>query len=147
MTHFIDGKDCMVFYSQNSPESPVPTLLTDKISEWILLCLAYMFVVARIYTRLFHLHQRLDCSDYLLIASALDSLGLIICDTLTFQMGVMDDYQTSEQLSKVGENSATCWSSFHYLSTLSDLICFQLLLRLWTGPSQAQHAGLLLRLL
>jgi len=67
-----------------------------------------MFIAARIYTRLFQLRQRLDTSDYLLIASALDALGLIICDTLTFQMGVMDDYQTSEQLSKVGKNTATC---------------------------------------
>ncbi|KAI0573411.1 hypothetical protein Alg130_10105 [Pyrenophora tritici-repentis] len=60
-----------------------------------------MFVAARICTRLFRLRQRLDCSDYLLIASALDALGLIICDTLTFQMGVMDDYQSSERLSKI----------------------------------------------
>jgi len=35
------------------------------------------------------------------MASAFDALGLIICDTLTFQMGVLDDYQTSERLYKV----------------------------------------------
>ena len=35
------------------------------------------------------------------MASALDALGLIICDNLTFQMGVLDDYQTSEKLYKV----------------------------------------------
>ena len=73
----------------------------QQISEWVLLALTFMFVAARVYTRLFHLRQRLDLSDYLLIVSALDALGLIICDTLTFQMGVMDDYQPSERLSKV----------------------------------------------
>ncbi|KAF2123836.1 hypothetical protein P153DRAFT_351318 [Dothidotthia symphoricarpi CBS 119687] len=86
MVHYIDGKDCMV-------------------SEWILLVLAYLFVGARIYARLFRLRERLDWSDYLLIASALDALGLIICDTLTFQMGVMDEYETSEKLSKISYSS------------------------------------------
>lgn len=63
--------------------------------------LAYLFVAARIYTRLFRLRAKLNVSDYLLIVSALDALGLIICDTLTYQMGVMDEYETSEKLSKV----------------------------------------------
>ena len=66
-----------------------------------MLVVAYAFVAARIYARLFRLRQRLDWSDYLLIASALDALGLIICDTLTYQMGVLDDYDTSVKLSKV----------------------------------------------
>ncbi|PVH92585.1 hypothetical protein DM02DRAFT_619848 [Periconia macrospinosa] len=82
MAYFIDGKDCMV-------------------SEWILLIFAYIFVAARIYTRLFRLRQKLDWSDWLLIASALDALALIICDTLTYQMGVLDEYETSEKLSKI----------------------------------------------
>ncbi|KAI8934474.1 hypothetical protein NX059_008176 [Plenodomus lindquistii] len=86
MAHFIDGKDVM-------------------ISEWILLALAYLFVAARIYTRLFRLRQKLDWSDYLLIASALDALGLIICDTLTYQMGVLDEYETSVKLSKISFSS------------------------------------------
>ncbi|KAJ4400018.1 hypothetical protein N0V91_008993 [Didymella pomorum] len=86
MAYFIDGKDCM-------------------ISEWILLVVAYAFVAARIYARLFRLRQKLDWSDYLLIASALDALGLIICDTLTYQMGVLDDYETSVKLSKISFSS------------------------------------------
>lgn len=57
--------------------------------------------MARIYTRLIRLRQKLDWSDYLLIASALDALGLIICDTLTYEMGVLDEYDTSVKLSKV----------------------------------------------
>jgi hypothetical protein len=60
-----------------------------------------MFVAARIYTRICRLHKRLDCSDYLLIVAALDALGLIICDTLTFRMGVLDRYTPSVKLSKV----------------------------------------------
>lgn len=55
----------------------------------------------RIYTRVFCLLKKLDFSDYLLVAAALDALGLIICDTLTFKMGVMDDYEPSEKLFKV----------------------------------------------
>ncbi|KAF1940986.1 hypothetical protein EJ02DRAFT_455529 [Clathrospora elynae] len=82
MAHFIDGKDCM-------------------ISEWILLIIAYLFVSARIYTRLFRLRDKLNWSDYLLLASALDALALIICDTLTYQMGVLDEYETSVRLSKI----------------------------------------------
>lgn len=82
MEHRIDGKDCM-------------------ISEWILLALAYTFVALRIYVRIARLRSKLNASDYLLIVSALVALGLIICDTLTYQMGVMDDYIPSEKLSKI----------------------------------------------
>lgn len=89
-------------YIQHLWSSETLTIASIQISEWVLLWLAYTFVIARVYTRLFQLRQRLDYSDYLLIASALDALGLIICDTLTFQMGVMDEYHTSEKLSKVG---------------------------------------------
>ncbi|KAJ4986626.1 hypothetical protein SVAN01_07935 [Stagonosporopsis vannaccii] len=95
MAYFIDGKDVM-------------------ISEWILLAFAYVFVAARIYTRLFRLRQKLDWSDCLLIASALDALGLIICDTLTYQMGVLDDYETSVKLSKVNlaNTFVDCWLTY-----------------------------------
>ena len=72
-----------------------------QISEWILLVLAYTFVAARIYTRVVKLRERLNWADWLLIASALDALGLIICDTLTYRMGVLDEYETSVKLSKV----------------------------------------------
>ncbi|USP82173.1 uncharacterized protein yc1106_09447 [Curvularia clavata] len=81
MAYFIGGKDCM-------------------ITEWIFLTIAFAFVALRIYARL-SLHKTLGWSEILLIASALDALGLIICDTLTFQMGVLDNYKTSERLSKI----------------------------------------------
>ena len=53
------------------------------------------------YTRLIRLRQKLDWSDYLLILSAIDAMALIICDTLTYRMGVLDEYETSVKLSKV----------------------------------------------
>ncbi|KAK7959923.1 uncharacterized protein PG986_004777 [Apiospora aurea] len=94
MAHFIDGKDVM-------------------ISEWILLTVALVFVALRIYTRLLRLRQRLDWSDYLLLASAGIALGLIICDTLTYQMGVLDEYETSERLSKVSYPQRRSQSQHH----------------------------------
>ncbi|WQF85474.1 hypothetical protein CDEST_10488 [Colletotrichum destructivum] len=82
MAYFIDGKDCM-------------------ISEWILLAASYVFVGLRVYTRLFRLREKLALSDYLLILSAFNALGLIICDTLTYQLGVMDNWESSVALSKI----------------------------------------------
>lgn len=75
--------------------------LLFKISEWILLALAYVFVGLRVYTRLFRLREKLRWSDWLLLLSAIDALGLIICDTLTYQMGVLDAWAPSVALSKV----------------------------------------------
>jgi hypothetical protein len=74
---------------------------SHQISEWLLLILAYLFVAARIYNRLICLRLKLDWSDYLLLASTLVALRLIICNTLAYQMGVMDEYETSVKLSKV----------------------------------------------
>ncbi|RSL46952.1 hypothetical protein CEP54_013630 [Fusarium duplospermum] len=82
MAFFIDGKDCM-------------------ISEWILLAVSYVFVGLRIYARLFRQRERLSWSEILLIMSALNALGLIICDTLTFQIGVLDSWEPSVTLSKI----------------------------------------------
>ncbi|TDZ67769.1 hypothetical protein CTRI78_v002607 [Colletotrichum trifolii] len=82
MAYFIDGKDCM-------------------ISEWILLAASYVFVGLRIYARLFRLREKLALSDWLLILSAINALGLIICDTLTYQLGVMDSWESSVALSKI----------------------------------------------
>jgi hypothetical protein len=64
-----------------------------------------VFVAARLYTRLFRVREKLSWADWLLIASALDALGLIICDTLTYKMGVLDEYETSVKLSKVSQLS------------------------------------------
>ncbi|KAL7755394.1 hypothetical protein ACKLNR_014492 [Fusarium oxysporum f. sp. zingiberi] len=82
MAFLIDGKDCM-------------------ISEWILLAVAYVFIGLRIYARLFRAREKFNCSDYLMILSALSALGLIICDTLTYQMGVLDNFERSVKLSKI----------------------------------------------
>lgn len=102
MAYFIDGKDCMVSDVQKKAVHDVTNKRNPRqVTEWMFLIVAYAFVALRIYTHLFYLRKRLGWSEILLIASALDALGLIVCDTLTFQMGVLDDYKTSETLSKV----------------------------------------------
>ncbi|CAN9338102.1 unnamed protein product [Alternaria alternata] len=82
MAFFIGGRDCMVV-------------------EWTFLVVACAFVALRIHAHVYFHRKRLNWSEILLIASVLDALGLIICDTLTFQMGVLDDYQASERLYKI----------------------------------------------
>ncbi|KAG9603064.1 hypothetical protein KCU77_g5814, partial [Aureobasidium melanogenum] len=74
---------------------------TKEISEWILLVAAYVLVGLRMYTRLLVQRQKLRLSEYILLFSALIGLGLIICDTLTFELGVMDDWEPSVKLSKI----------------------------------------------
>lgn len=56
------------------------TLLIQKVAEWILLVFCYAFVGLRVYTRLFVERQKLRLSEYILIFSAVDALGLIICE-------------------------------------------------------------------
>lgn len=110
MAYFIDGKDCMVSNHFSGKDAPVSSVARRpahhcQISEWILLAAAYVFVALRVYTRLFRLREKLDWSDWLLIVSALDALGLIICDTLTYQMGVLDAWEPSVALSKVRQKT------------------------------------------
>ncbi|KAJ0328384.1 hypothetical protein COL5a_005163 [Colletotrichum fioriniae] len=62
---------------------------------------SYVFVGLRLYARLFRLREKLAWSDILLVLSAINALALIICDTLTFQLGVMDHWESSVALSKV----------------------------------------------
>ncbi|KAK1625094.1 archaeal flagellin N-terminal-like domain-containing protein [Colletotrichum phormii] len=73
----------------------------EDISEWILLAASYVFVGLRLYARLFRLREKLAWSDILLVLSAINALALIICDTLTFQLGVMDHWESSVALSKI----------------------------------------------
>ncbi|KAF2855374.1 hypothetical protein T440DRAFT_415705 [Plenodomus tracheiphilus IPT5] len=117
MAYFIDGKDCM-------------------ISEWTLLVIAYIFVAARIYTRLFRLRQKLDWSDYLLIASALDALALIICDTRTYQMGVLDEWEPSVKLSKISFASNYFYDFGMGFPKLSMLAFF------WSYFNLSNHPGM-----
>ncbi|KAK1978704.1 archaeal flagellin N-terminal-like domain-containing protein [Colletotrichum cereale] len=86
---------------ENEDKEGRPPKPAYQISEWILLTVSYVFVSLRMYTRLFRLREKLALSDYLLILSALTALGLIICDTLTYQMGVMDNWEPSVRLSKI----------------------------------------------
>ncbi|OBS17668.1 hypothetical protein FPOA_09403 [Fusarium poae] len=102
MAFFIDGKDCMVSHIPVCDTLCFCFVLTFLwISEWILLAVSYIFVGLRIYARLFRAREKLDTSDWLLVVSAINALALIICDTLTYQMGVLDEYETSVKLSKI----------------------------------------------
>ena len=88
----------------------------QKIAEWFLLAIAYAFVALRLYTRAVCFRKKPQWSEILLIASAFDALGLIICDTLTFQMDVMDNYKASERLSKVRASSLKLRSTFRKIA-------------------------------
>lgn len=90
-----------------------------QISEWILLVAAYAVVGLRLYTRLAVQREKLRVSEWILIVAAIDALGLIICEyesshpcasdimtdnfasTVTYKIGVMDDWAPSVALSKV----------------------------------------------
>ncbi|KAE8828223.1 hypothetical protein PTNB73_06681 [Pyrenophora teres f. teres] len=86
MAHHIDGKDAMVSLSlSNVNIEATITLTPGTVTDF----------------GMDPIGLRLDWSDYLLLVSAADALGLIICDTLTYQMGVMDEYETSVKLSKI----------------------------------------------
>ncbi|KAF2139761.1 uncharacterized protein K452DRAFT_352497 [Aplosporella prunicola CBS 121167] len=75
------------------------------IAEWILLVVAWAFVALRVYVRLFKLRERLSWADIILILSAIDGLGLIVCDTLTYEIGAMDGADGSVKLSKISFSS------------------------------------------
>ncbi|CAG7560586.1 unnamed protein product [Fusarium equiseti] len=60
--------------------------------EWIILILAYILVAGRIYVKIFLRGFGLYAADYLLIAGLVACQGLLICDTLTYQMNAMDDF-------------------------------------------------------
>jgi hypothetical protein len=72
--------------------------------EWIILILAYILVAGRIYVKMFLRGFGLYAADYLLIAGLVACQGLLICDTLTYQMNAMDDFSltsTSTPVKKI----------------------------------------------
>jgi len=73
----------------------------DMAGEWVLLAVCLIVVGLRIYVRLVRLRERLLLSDIILIISVIDAIGLIICDTITYHIGAMDNEIYSVELSKV----------------------------------------------
>jgi len=73
--------------------------------EWVLLTLCLVLVCLRIFLRLVKSRERLLFSDIILIISVIDAIGLIICDTLTFHIGAMDNEIYSVELSKISFSS------------------------------------------
>ncbi|KAH8168450.1 archaeal flagellin N-terminal-like domain-containing protein [Sarocladium implicatum] len=64
--------------------------------------LAYVAVGARLWVRLFLKRTRLQLSDVLLLIGLLCAQGLLICDTLTYEMGQMHNFtDPSVRLSKI----------------------------------------------
>lgn len=103
------------------PEGVIVSLVTSwtgftyrpiQASEWFLLILAFILTTARI---LLHIRMRqkvLFLSDCMLVVAFLAALGLVICDTLTYQSGAMDSFtQNSVAIIKVcraGEIPSPC---------------------------------------
>ncbi|KAH7008613.1 hypothetical protein EDB80DRAFT_840983 [Ilyonectria destructans] len=70
--------------------------------EWTFIFLSYVLVSARVYVRVWMRRDRLYWSDYWLMAALASAQGLVICDTLTYQMNAMDDFTiTSVSLEKI----------------------------------------------
>lgn len=73
----------------------------QQAGEWVLLTLCLILVGLRVYVKLFRQHEKLQLSDYLLIVSFIDAVALITTDTMTFNLGAMDNSLYSVELSKV----------------------------------------------
>jgi len=70
--------------------SPVAVI----VAEWFLVTLAYTFLGLRLTVRITQRQMNLIWSEVWLVFGALWLLGLVICDTLTFKEGAMDDFTT-----------------------------------------------------
>lgn len=81
----------------------------SKVLEWILLVLVYAVVAVRIYMSRFRFRENLHIADYLLIVSALNTLALVIWDTVAHQTVALDGKVRSEILSKVSLDMTVCF--------------------------------------
>jgi len=74
----------------------------SQASEWTTLVLAYILVALRLTGRVVFKQTHLFVSDIWLLLASACVLGLVICDTLTYQMGAMSDFDmVSDSLGKV----------------------------------------------
>jgi len=62
----------------------------QKITNWILLVLAYALVAVRLWFRLIHQRRALHVSDALILAACLSALGQAICFTIQDNYGALD---------------------------------------------------------
>lgn len=64
--------------------------------------LAYIVVGARLWVRLYLKRTRLILADVFLLIALISAQGLLVCDTLTYQMGQMNNFtDPDERLMKV----------------------------------------------
>lgn len=73
-----------------------------QVCEWVFVTLAYITVSARVWVRLYLKRTKILLSDIFLLAALVSAQGLLICDTLTYHMGQMDNFTNpDERLLKV----------------------------------------------
>ncbi|KAH7313878.1 hypothetical protein B0I35DRAFT_480524 [Stachybotrys elegans] len=60
--------------------------------EWVFMVLSYILVGARVYVRLFLKQNKLLASDYFLLVGLVAAQGLLICDSLTYRRGQMENF-------------------------------------------------------
>jgi len=71
-----------------------------------MLTIAYVLVVMRLVVRVALKQRHLVLSDVFLVVGALCALGIVICDTISYRMGAMDDYNmtgTSVTITELGK--------------------------------------------
>ncbi|KAJ0299804.1 hypothetical protein COL516b_008923 [Colletotrichum fioriniae] len=71
--------------------------------EAVLLGLAIILVLARLWLRLVRQHQKLTISDWILIVSLLDATALFTTDTMAYSLGGMDEYDPDAPQAPVDE--------------------------------------------
>ncbi|EXF73878.1 archaeal flagellin N-terminal-like domain-containing protein [Colletotrichum fioriniae PJ7] len=71
--------------------------------EAVLLGLAIILVLARLWLRLVRQHQKLTISDWILIVSLLDAIALFTTDTMAYSLGGMDEYDPDAPQAPVDE--------------------------------------------
>ncbi|KAH8733912.1 hypothetical protein BGZ61DRAFT_491420 [Ilyonectria robusta] len=102
--------------------------------EWTFIFLSYVLVSARVYVRVWMRRDRLYWSDCWMMAALASAQGLVICDTLTYQMNAMDNFAiTSVSLDKIRFATGYLFDVGIYLTKFSILAFYYNLVPL-TNP-------------
>ncbi|KXJ96478.1 hypothetical protein Micbo1qcDRAFT_155040 [Microdochium bolleyi] len=100
-------------------------------SEWTVTALAYIFLGLRITVRITQRQINLVWSEVWLVLGALWLLGLVICDTITYQQGGMEDFiEASVEIQQIRFASNYLFDAGLYFPKISMVVIyFQLLPR------------------
>jgi len=102
MASAFTGRSVVVSQSRRSVQVMVAN--GQKITNWILLVLAYTLVAVRLWFRLIYQRRALHLSDALILAACLSALGQAICFTIQNECGALDQgalYRPTVQSMKV----------------------------------------------